>query len=404
MAKSGDLGAVVESSGAFPPGGVLSSSEIRRLVVTPQAGDRPLIKGWKPDPNLKAARYDVRIKPDMPTAYGAPVESLLVAQFRDSLVLHPGGSAWFSTIELFCLPRGVAGTVTLRSEFAARGLFLLSGTLIDPCYGSQSEDDGRPLHFFLANLGCEPIVLQPRKDAIASVQFLIVAGEVEDAQDPGGDLGGVNATLGFIENLQRLQESHRELKEDVDRTRGLTNGLIVVGYFVLGTAVISASLATILSITSDTSLVNDIHAAVPKHDSGKLLLAVIVASVALVIYTAAVVLGPGGRVPTRSASHVDDLQRAALETMRSKARTSIMCVLIGALAGAIALGGGISSWDPDLRYWVWWVISYGLIAIVVVIAVQDLRKRFTTQEIRQRMSELALGSSRQPPSSRPSEQ
>jgi hypothetical protein len=282
------------------------------------------------------------------------------------------------------MPRCIAGTVTLRSEFAERGLFLLSGTLIDPGY------EGR-LHFFLANLGREPIVLKPEVDAIAAVQFLIVAGEVDRDRTPDddGDKPAPEAKLGFIENLQFLQASHRDLKRDVVRTRGLTNGLIVVGYFVLGTAVIGTSLATILSITSDKQLVEDVRNAVPRQDSGKWLLAVIVASLALVIYSAAVVLGPGSSLEREDAFGYDDPRDVVLRRWRSQTQAKILTVLIAAIAGAVAIGELIDSVDAELAFWPLWLSLYAGLAILTIYLIQRFRKPLTYPEIKHRTSELA---------------
>ncbi len=377
-----------------PPGGVLASAEIRALVEEPEEGQRPLIENWEPEPHLRAARYDVRVELDEPAARvngQASSDPALVARYLDSLIIYPGGSGWFSTRELFNMPRNIAGTVTLRSEFAARGLFLLSGTLIDPCYGTSRPRSGRPLHFFLANLGCEPIVLKPERDAVAAVQFLVVAGQVEDekAQDPAGSLTANEATLGFIENLQGLQRGHRELESEFKRTRDLTRGLIVLGYFVLGTAVISAALATIFSITADTSLVADIRQAGPRSDSGRWMLAIMVASVALVTYTASVVLGPRRPEP-RVTNEGRDPHVAVVDQLRARANAKVLTTLIVALALALMLGGLIADGDPDLHYWWAWLVPYTVLSIATIWTVQHFRASLTMQEVELRTSKLLV--------------
>jgi deoxycytidine triphosphate deaminase len=387
-------------------GGVLSAAEITRLIedLDPEVRPEPfaLIEGWDRK-YLRDASYDVRIATDglvLPSGETIPASDDLGVQLKESLVLAPGDSAWLSTQERFCLPSSIAGTVTLKSDLASQGLFLLSGTLIAPRYGqlqSESSSDSRldrRLHFFVANFGSQAILLQPADTAIASVQFLTVVGDLwrpsehDDQTLPQAKAPRrPAATLGFLQSLKHIEGKYDVLEATTARNRDLMRNLIIVGYFVLGTAVISASLATILTVTSNENLIHSIKQAAPHTAAGRVLLATIVVSVAWIIFSGAVVAGPGSEASRALPLDMRRQRDTAIRNLRSEMRARLVAksagagFVLAALAyGIYAVGGGAL-----------WLVEIGAFSVVVWLggwAVHESQRPLSRSEIEREMVRL----------------
>jgi deoxycytidine triphosphate deaminase len=367
-------------------GGVLSAGEIRDRINQPDGGLDPLISQHHDD-NLRAARYDVRLARTgcrLPTGDVVPVDAEV--GFDGPLILHSGDSAWISSYEQFCLPRDISGTVTLRADYANQGLLLLSGALIDPGYGSGRSAGDRRLHFFIANLGERPILLQPGRDSFASVQFFTVAGqcEVTMVTAPPAAKDG----LGFIEKLKKLQTDYTGLAESVERGRDLRRNLILLGYFVLGTAIISASLATILSIGSNARLTQAVDRAVPSTQAGKALLASLVLSVAWVLHSAAAWFGPRRERRDDTSAYVE--RTMATRSLRLKARYRAFLVLLplpSVACTAVWLGEHFHA--GRLGFWPVWVVLVSAVVGVAVRLTVSFGQPPAESQIRAEMDRLA---------------
>jgi hypothetical protein len=312
---------------------------------------------------------------------------------EEPLVLHSGDSAWISTHERFSFPGNIAGTVTLKSHLANRGLLLLSGTVIDPYYGSRAGVGDRRLRFFVANLGTRSIVLTPEVTKIASVQFFTIKGPVPEAGDgpipsapPLMDQG-----LGFLERLKELQRRYSRLRKEVHRTRDLLNNLIVLGYFVLGTAVVSAGLATLLSIGSNEHLASDIERAVPDDLAGKGLAAAVALSLAWIIYSFALLFGPKQGLRARAAESQTDLQAEAIRSLREERRRRVavlMLLLPFPLSVLIWAGDTTDAFGWD--FWPIWVLVFGGALAGFIWLLDRLARPLDGSVIRERMNRLRL--------------
>jgi deoxycytidine triphosphate deaminase len=177
---------------------------------------------------------------------------------RPPVVLEPGDTAVFSSRERFELPVSIAGNVTVKNTYAAQGLMLLSGMLIDPGYGNgNAHGDGRqgcPLYLHVANIGRERMALIPGFDDIARIQFLHV-DETSDATDSVSGSRWENqklVSLGFLSDL-------KELKENVERTETRTQLVLAGGVVVILLALIAAAFSSILSIAADQELTGDLQ-------------------------------------------------------------------------------------------------------------------------------------------------
>ena len=175
------------------------------------------------------------------------------------VVLEPGDTAVFCSRERFALPMCVAGNVTVKNTYAAKGLMLLSGLLIDPGYGKghDAHGDGRagcPLYLHVANIGRERMTLIPGCDDIARIQFLHVDEELDATDLVSGSRWENQAlvSLGFLSDL-------KQLKENVEHTDTRTQLVLGGGVAVILVALIGAALSSILSIATDKELTGDLQ-------------------------------------------------------------------------------------------------------------------------------------------------
>jgi hypothetical protein len=181
----------------------------------------------------------------------------------------------FSTNEMLCMPKAIAGNITIKNRLAMEGLLLLSGGLIDPGYGHDERDGGQPgcrLFLHVANIGKDTIEIRPGTERIARIQFLRVCGTESNDRAlirASRWKGQKRASLGFLSDLKKLKDSS-------DRNRDVINYVMIGGAFVLLMTMISVSLAVILSLSSDHKLVAASKAAVAQTTSGKWLEAALV--------------------------------------------------------------------------------------------------------------------------------
>jgi deoxycytidine triphosphate deaminase len=267
--------------------GVLSDQAIYDLVHSTELGEL-IVRATFDSAALAPASYEPRTARDgliTPGGISFPPGSTGPAK----IVLRSGDSAMFSTEELFRMPHNIAGNITVKNQLATEGLMLLSGLLIDPRYGSDETADheyGCRLYLHVANIGRDQIVINPGKQPIARIQFLRVCGgrygSKEKIKASKWD-DQEKASLGFFSEL-------RDMKDQIARTSDLVRYLFVGGIFVLATTVLGVSLGTILSITSNASFSRSVRTAVPHTSSGKLLLAALALSFALIVFAACVPL------------------------------------------------------------------------------------------------------------------
>jgi deoxycytidine triphosphate deaminase len=245
-------------------GGVLSAKKIQELVDAEQlmVGDTFHSIGLRP------AAYDVRVAAGGLIAPDATeIPPMTAGREHDpshEVTLKAGDTAVFSTAEYFHMPSHIAGNMSIKNRYAARGLMLLSGMLIDPGFGScqrqETGDDGSstnkqyglPLHLHVVNLGVDPITIRPGEDRIASVQFLqvdtpdrwtaqISAPQWKDQKRP---------SLGFLAELQKLSSDHKDLERTVSDMNEMVKYVVWLGFILLGTTILGVILATILSLAS----------------------------------------------------------------------------------------------------------------------------------------------------------
>jgi deoxycytidine triphosphate deaminase len=288
--------ATSETSAAQAPGGVLSDGAIRAEI---EAGR--LIVGDTFDPHsLRPASYDLTAAPKGLIGPDGVSVAPHVERTERRVVLDPGDAAMFSTKELFCMPGTIAGNITIKNSFATEGLMLLSGGLIDPTYGEDSERSGCRLFLHVANIGRLPIEIRPGQDHIARVQFLRLCGPEDPEREPIACSvweEQKRPSLGFLTDL-------KELKEKVDRSEARSQQVILLGAVVLAIALIGAEFSTILSIVTNKALGKELHKAWPASSHDGLVWVLLLVGVPLAIYAVVELIGKGRNAAKRRSSRL----------------------------------------------------------------------------------------------------
>jgi deoxycytidine triphosphate deaminase len=205
--------------------------------------------------DLVIARDDLQIPdpsdPDKLRTYaeGSP--------FPDSAFhLRPGDFAFVTTRERLCLPWTVAGNVGVRNRFATKGLLVLTGLIVDPGYGLEEEDGTwvkRPkrLHFGIANVGQQAVNIALERDAIASIQFFVVGGNVylKGIGVPQPDEG----KRGFV-LFADFEKKLNNLEQDLVSTRASTESTVTLGLYLLLATLVGAVTAIVIGAVSNEDI------------------------------------------------------------------------------------------------------------------------------------------------------
>jgi deoxycytidine triphosphate deaminase len=259
-----------------PIGGVLSDQAIYDLVHAGETEELIARDDFQLE-SLQPASYNPRIARDgLITPEGDKFKPGCDGPWPTKVVLYSGDAAMFSTVERFLMPANVAGNITVKNRQATNGLLLLSGLLIDPDYGADTRDDenpGRRLYLHVANIGKEPITIEPGQQ-IARIQFLHVCGGqrrsgAQPDSPPRIEAADWNSqqqpSLGFLTDL-------KVLKEKVDNVSYQAQAVIVGGILVLAVTLLGLSLSTILSIGQSTNITKELHSLKPSSTGGTVLL------------------------------------------------------------------------------------------------------------------------------------
>jgi deoxycytidine triphosphate deaminase len=254
------------------------------------------------DKRLRPAGYDLviapddlqvpnREDPDNPTIYrqGEPIPG-------GRFTLRPGEFAFVTTRERLALPWTVSGNVGVRNRFARQGLLILTGLLIDPGYGLTPQGrswgkDPQRLHFGIANVGRDEISIVAEVDAIASIQFIKVSGEVKLGE------GYVPATsdpiargFGLFDLLERRVQ---DLDADLGRTKASVSNVVVFGLYLILATLFGVAIATIFGVLGAESVLRNLSkgfSLIREHPWPTI--ALVLVSVSAAVILASVVLWP----------------------------------------------------------------------------------------------------------------
>lgn len=237
--------------------------------------------------NLAGAKYDLRMGTDflvIPTKTGAVgVRVARGEAIQDYVVLSRGQWAFVSTAERLCMPWDLVGNIGVKASLACKGVFVLGGFFVDPGYG-QSADDER-LHFLLANMSHDDVVLNPGEEKIASIQF----STVEEPSERHAILSPTDVLtreffrepyrkgLMLVEDLEQGLGEIEDFKRELEIVERATRDVVVFGAYLFMVTILAAAIAVILTMISGedsaTAAENSVDV-IPSEVGGGLLLGI----------------------------------------------------------------------------------------------------------------------------------
>jgi deoxycytidine triphosphate deaminase len=338
-------------------GAVLSAQRIEALSDPSKLpeGTAPLIEDLCSD-NLKGAAYDLRMADSGMVLPNGKVVRPTELPYGSDVLLEPGQTVFVSTRERLNLPKNLTGNMYIKGELAREGILSLTGLIVDPGYHVGGSKDGR-LHFRLANLGSRPVLLQPGRTKIASIQFVQVTDTTD--REPGKSFDDLWARadelkegLGFVEDLRALRDRVEALEIDVTAQRRVVNYFVIAGLLVVVTTLLGVALAGLLSLGADSKFVDGANGIVPDNSDEQWALVAGLFGIAAIAFA---VLSPIRVAKTKEASTPYSLSYASREALRQLRaqrvrRLSLAGALLGVLVvatiGVIALG--VVWWIPVL--------------------------------------------------------
>lgn len=208
---------------------IRSALEKREIVLDPPDFER-----------IEPASYDVRVGN---SAFASSSKERVNLKEKGLLIIEPGEFAVLESRERIELNHRTAAQIGLRSEYARRGLLMLSGPQIDPGFVGI-------LVVRVVNLAPKPIAL-PHEAPFLTLQFFRLAHDVEKPYSgPQQGQGGLSArdiqelvdteglTLGQVmKTLSTLAKDVAELRGSVSRLAWSIPGIILFGIAVIGVIV-----------------------------------------------------------------------------------------------------------------------------------------------------------------------
>ncbi|WP_147251998.1 hypothetical protein [Blastococcus sp. TF02-09] len=247
----------------FTRQGLLAGERLKTALTDP--GERIFRLGSWSHENVRGAGYDLRIATDLmvvPAPGGHVVYERGVHRHTE-VILAPGETALFSTMERVSLDWDIAGNLGAKFSLLARGLMILTGLAVDPGYGRERlpngvwapADDTR-LNFLVANVGSDSVSLRPGTDSIAVLQLFEVANaerrevssEGFDAlkdrlfTDTGGGTGLAyfQSVLSVRTKLAGLEQRVAAVNETVSRVQNASNALVSFGVYLVSSTILAA--------------------------------------------------------------------------------------------------------------------------------------------------------------------
>jgi deoxycytidine triphosphate deaminase len=345
---------------------VLSADEIERLS-SPESTDpgfKPLIEDLEPK-NLKGAAYDLRMGTDGMVLPGGTVIRPRETAYRSPVVLEPGQTAFISTLERLNVPHHLTGNMSIKGELAGRGVLLLTGLIVDPGYDRGGSGDGR-LHFRLANLGKRPVLLEPGKTKIASIQVLRLDEPGE--REPGHSFDDVwkrvdelHEGLGFLEDLRTLDARVTGLEAEMARQGRSINLVVVAVMAVVVTTLLGTVIAGLLTLGSSVNMVESANRVVPDERPDRILGVVALFGLAAIVAAGASIFRVRREAAPSDPAGVDYARTEALRDLRAERARS--AALAGTLVTLLAIGAAAVALELNVPWWFPAGVAVGLVAI-----------------------------------------
>ena len=171
--------------------------------------------------------------------------------------IKAGRIAVLSTEEKFCMPRDLVGRLSVRLDFAIKGITTLMSGQVDPFYGS---DEPQRLYIKVANYGINTVKIN-FNDLVFSIEFSTVRG----ANKPTSPR--INTWTRVVNNIENLdsfdltytsnvdnyanaieQKTGQQIDGGINRIRDSQQSVVLFGVFLVAITILTVAVAAILKV------------------------------------------------------------------------------------------------------------------------------------------------------------
>jgi dCTP deaminase len=346
-------------------GAVLTAADIERLSDDAIPEDERLIQDLE-KANLKGAAYDLRMAVDgMVLPGGSVVRPNADPPHRAAILLEPGQTTLVSTRERLNLPDNLIGNISIKGELAVKGVLMLTGLIVDPGFTKGGSGDGR-LHFRLANLGKRPLLLEPGKTKIASIQFVLLTEPTD--RKPGISFDGVwdrvdefQEGLGFLDDVRTLGERLTAVDTEVSRQGRAVNLVVVAVLFVVATTLLGVLVTGLLTLGASLDLVESARRVVPRGAQNRIVFVAGLFALAAIAFA----VTSGWRVRRQPAvldsSGVTYARDEALRDLRVERRQRI--AFAATFLAVLGVGATAAVTEANMAWWLATLVALGIVAL-----------------------------------------
>ena len=218
-----------------------------------------LQKGTCLKTSIKEASYALRISRDGGMVIDGKVCEPGKRYPNPFIEIKAGRIAVLSTEEKFCMPRDLVGRLSVRLDFAIKGVTTLMSGQVDPFYGS---DEPQRLYIKVANYGINPVNVN-FDDLVFSIEFSTVRG----ANKPTSPR--INTWTRVVNNIEHLdnfdltyaanvdnyantieQKTGQQIDDGIKRIRDSQQSVVLFGVFLVAITILTVAIAAILNIES----------------------------------------------------------------------------------------------------------------------------------------------------------
>ena len=243
-------------------------------AIESRIGDIFTGTSWCSD-SIQEASYDLRVDTEPYLQIGGKWHSERNPYESPVIIIEPGELAMLPTVESFCMPSDLVGSIKIKFSHSRKGLTPLFGPKVDPYFG-KGHDGGERLYLSVSNLGLERIEID-RNEGVFNVQFHKLSGpspvfKKKDAIGPkiarevakarrGQHLGFMDAMKGEVtEDLtRRIDQDKREFNGRIDGVEKGTQQVVYFGVFLVASALIASMVAAVFgmvfALTTDSEVV-----------------------------------------------------------------------------------------------------------------------------------------------------
>ena len=213
---------------------------------------------WSPE-CCQEASYDLRVDTGPFLRIGGKLYEKGSCYTKTHIKIEPGELAMLPTVESFCMPEDLVGSIKIKFSHSRQGLTPLFGPKIDPYFGRGHKDER--LYLWVSNLGMSTIIIE-RGEPVFTVQFHTLVGAPPEfkKKDQIGPTVAKEArkitgqNLGFMDTMKRQVTDN--LDSRISRVEHGTQQVVVFGVFLVASALlagaITAMFAMVFALNTDS--------------------------------------------------------------------------------------------------------------------------------------------------------